>query len=134
MAILEMTFALSAPARRALQGLPSPRMLEFIADRFFDKLENERYREFAVIPGYFTTPHGHRRARSAAQRPQGEKLKSWRTRLTIKTFRGMKKLETRGLSLTWQLEEILYFGFREGFIEEPLKGIDGPISPNAGCA
>lgn len=118
MATLEMTFVLSAPARRALASLVSARSLEFIAERFFDKLEHERYRDFAVIPGYYTTPHGHRQARAGAQRPQGEKLKSWRTKLTIKTLRGMKKLQARGLGLTWQMEEILYFGFREGFIDD----------------
>lgn len=117
MATLEMTFALSAPARRALKALISPRSLEFIAERFFDRLENDRFRDFAVVPGYYTTPHGHRLARAGAQRPKGEKLQSHRTRLTIKTYRGMKRLQARGLGLTWQMEEILYFGFREGFIE-----------------
>ncbi len=116
MATLEMTFALSAPARRALDSLVSPRSLEFIADRFFDKIEHERYRDFAVIPPFYTTPHGHRQARAGQQRQRGEKLKSQRAKLTIKTFRGMKRLQARGLGLTWQLEEILYFGFKEGFI------------------
>ncbi|MBN8223128.1 MAG: hypothetical protein J0L53_19605 [Spirochaetes bacterium] len=116
MALLEMNFALSAPARRALQSLVSPRSLEFVAERFFDKIENERYRDFAVSPGFYTTPHGNRQARSAGQRHRGEKLQSLRTRITIKTYRGMKRLQARGLGLTWQLEEILYFGFKEGFI------------------
>ena len=115
MAILEMTFALSAPARRAMKSIASARNLEFIAERFFDKIEHERYRDFAVNPGYYTTPHGHRQAKS--YRPTGEKLQSLRTSLTIKTFRGMKKLQARGLNLTWQLEEILYFGFQQGFID-----------------
>jgi len=124
MTTIGMTFALSAPARRALLSLPSPRMLEFIAERFFDKLKNERYREFAFIPEYFTTPHGYRFARKGRQRPPGEKLQAHRVRLTLKTFRVMKKLETRGLNLTWLLEEILYFGFKEGWIEMPVKEID----------
>jgi len=116
MATIEMTFALSAPARRALALLPSVRSLEFVAERFFDKMQNERYRDFAVEPAFFTSPHGHRLARAAAQRPRGEKLQSMRTALTIKTFRGMKRLQQRGLNLTWQLEEILYFAYQQGFI------------------
>lgn len=116
MATIEMTFSLSAPARRALSHLPSVRALEFAADRFFDKVQNERYRDFAVEPAFYTSPHGHRLARSAAQRPQGEKLQGTRTTLTIKTLRGMKKLQQRGLSLTWQLEEILFFAYVQGFI------------------
>jgi hypothetical protein len=116
MATIEMTFALSAPARRALAHLPSVRSLEFVAERFFDKVQHERYRDFAVAPAYFTSPHGHRLARAAQQRPRGEKLQEMRTTLTIKTFRGMKRLQQRGLSLTWQLEEILYFAYRHGFI------------------
>ncbi len=116
MATIEMTFSLSAPARRALAHLPSVRSLEFVADRFFDKVQNERYRNFAVEPAFYTSPHGHRLARSGAQRPRGEKLQGTRTVLTIKTLRGMKKLQQRGLSLTWQLEEILYFAFMQGFL------------------
>ena len=47
MATLEMTFVLSAPARRALRSVVSPDKFEFIAERFFDTIENERYRDFA---------------------------------------------------------------------------------------
>lgn len=116
MATIEMTFALSAPARRALALLPNVRSLEFVAERFFDKIQNERYRDFAVEPAFFTSPHGHRLARAVQQRPRGEKLYGTRTTLTIKTLRGMKRLQQRGLSLTWQLEEMLYFGYQQGFI------------------
>ncbi len=118
MANIEMTFALSAPARRALSNLPSARSFELIAERFIDKLQHERYREFAVEPAFFTSAHGYRLARAAAQRPQGEKLHRTRAQLTLKTLRAMKRLQQRGLSLTWQIEEILYFAFREGFIAE----------------
>lgn len=118
MTTIELTFALSAPARRALQGVCTPHNLEFVAERFFDKLENERYREFAVAPDYYTNPRGHRCVRSHSFRRRGEKLAGCRTRLTIKTFRRMKKFQVRGLALTWQLEEILYFGFREGLIND----------------
>lgn len=117
MAILEMTFVLSAPARRALEKIPSAHSLEFIAERFFDKLEHERYRSFAVEPRYFTCAHGYRRARQAEQRPRGEKLHSHRLRLTIRTFRAMKRLQAKGLSLSWQLEEMLFFAFQEGMIQ-----------------
>lgn len=116
MATIELTFALSAPARRALRAIQSPHNLEFVAERFFDKVENERYREFAVSPTYYTNPHGYRSVRS--YRPRGEKLGGHRTRLTIRTFRRMKRLQARGLGLTWQMEEILYFGFREGLIND----------------
>lgn len=116
MATVELTFALSVPARRALASLASPQALEFIAERFVDAMQNERYRDFAFAPAYYTTPHGYRTARKGMQRPVGEKLQSCRTRLTVKTFRAMKKLETRGLSLTWQLEEILYYGFSRGYL------------------
>lgn len=117
MTTIEMSFALSAPARRALESLGSPRALECIAERFFDKLTTERYRDFAVEPQYYTTPHGYRLARSTSLRPRGEKLKSSRARLTIRTFRLMKKLQMRGLALTWQLEEMLYFAFEHGLLK-----------------
>jgi hypothetical protein len=117
MAIVELSFMLSAPARRALESLHSPASLEFVAERFFDKIEHERYREFVVKPQYYTSPHGYRLARSGSARTHAEKLQSQRTRMTIKTFRGMKKLEARGLGLTWQMEEILYFGFQSGYID-----------------
>jgi hypothetical protein len=113
---IQMTFALSAPARRALATLNSAQSLELIAERFFDKIQNERYRDFAVAPGYFTTPHGKRHVYSSTNRSQCEKKQGLRIALTIQTLRGMKKLQARGLGLTWQLEEILYFGFKEGFI------------------
>lgn len=116
MTTIEMSFALSAPARRALESLGSPRVLEFIAERFFDKLTSERYRDFAVLPQFYTTPQGYRLARSTSLRPRGEKLKSSRARLTIKTFRLMKKLQMRGLGLTWQLEEMLFFAFEQGLL------------------
>lgn len=116
MASIEMSFALSAPARRALASLSSARNLEYIAARFFDTIANERYRAFAIEPQYYTSPHGRRMARSFNQRPPGEKVESRRTALTIRMLREMKKLQARGLSLTWQMEEILYFGFREGLL------------------
>lgn len=116
MTTIEMSFALSAPARRALESLSSPWALEFIAELFFDKLTTERYRDFAIEPQYYTTPHGYRLARSTSLRPRGEKLKSSRARLTIRTFRLMKKLQLRGLALTWQLEEMLYFAFEQGLL------------------
>ena len=117
MTTIEMSFALSAPARRALESLSSPWALEFIAELFFDKLTTERYRDFAIEPQYYTTPHGYRLARSTSLRPRGEKLKSSRARLTIRTFRLMKKLQLRGLALTWQLEEMLYFAFEHGLLK-----------------
>ena len=116
MTTIEMSFALSAPARRALESLGSPRVLEFIAERFFDTLTTERYRDFAVKPQYYTTAHGYRLARSASLRPRGEKLKSSRARMTIRTFRLMKKIQARGLGLTWQLEEMLFFAFEQGLL------------------
>lgn len=118
MTTIEMSFALSAPARRALDSLGSPSVLEFIAERFFDKLNTERYRDFVVNPKYYTTPHGHRLARRTSLRPPGEKLKSSRARMTIKTFRLMKKLQMRGLALTWQLEEMLFFAFEQGLLSK----------------
>jgi hypothetical protein len=121
---IEMTFVLSIPARRALGALPSPRILEFIAERFFERIRNHRYRDFAVAPVFYTAPQGHRLARKSTQRPPDEKVQAHRTRLTLATFRGMKKLELRGLNLTWQLEEILYFGFKEGWIGACPKEID----------
>lgn len=116
MATIEITFALSAPARRALSSLRSPRAFDLIAERFFDKLRNERYREFAVEPAFFTSPHGHRLARNANQRPRGEKVHRTRAAITLQTLQAMKRLQQRGLSLTWQIEEILYLAFREGLI------------------
>lgn len=118
MTTIEMSFALSAPARRALASLGSPRTLEFIAECFFDKLTAERYRSFAIQPQYYTSPQGYRLARSSSLRPKGEKLGSSRARLTIRTFRMMKKLQTRGLALAWQLEEMLYFAFQQGLLPE----------------
>ncbi len=118
MTTIEMSFALSAPARRALESLGSPSVLEFIAERFFDKVTTERYRDFVVEPQFYTTPHGYRVARSASLRSRGEKIKSSRARLTIKTFRLMKKLQVRGLALTWQLEEMLYFAFEQGLLSQ----------------
>jgi len=114
MAILQMTFSLSAPARRALATLQTVRQLEHIAEQFFDRLTHERYRDFAVMPQYYTTAHGYRAARRSGQRPQREKLSGVRVTLTIRMLRSMKKLESRGLQLAWQMEEILYFGFLHG--------------------
>lgn len=119
MPIIETTFALSAPARRALTLLRSPQHLEYIAERFFDKIRNERYRDFAVAPTYFTTMHGYRQVHLVTTKSRQEKLENRKTSVTIKMLRGMKKLQSRGLSLTWQMEEILYFGFKEGLIINP---------------
>ncbi|MBS0619631.1 MAG: hypothetical protein JSR44_15710 [Spirochaetes bacterium] len=116
MAILQMTFSLSAPARRALGTLQTVKQLEHIAERFFDRLAHERYRDFAVTPQYYTTAHGYRAARRIGQRPPREKCIGVRVTLTIHMLRSMKKLESRGLQLAWQIEEILYFGFLHGYV------------------
>lgn len=117
MSTIEMSFSLSAPARRALSSLGSARVLEYIAERFADTLSRERYRNFAVTPQYYTNPQGYRLAKAGSQRPRGEKLCKNRVQLTIKTLRVMKRLESRGLALTWQLEEMLYFAFCRGLLQ-----------------
>ncbi|HRP68409.1 MAG TPA: hypothetical protein PLY93_02645 [Turneriella sp.] len=110
---LQMIFQLSAPARRALAAIASPQQLELMAERFYDTLQHERYRDFSVTPTYYTTAHGHRKAQSLKQVEQRE---AYAAVLTLKTLQRMKKLTERGLSITWLMEEILYFGFCRGMI------------------
>lgn len=116
MATIEIAFVLSAPARKALGLVSSPQRLNFMAERFFDQMRHERYRDFAVEPQFFTNPHGFRSVKTATLRPRGEKVKTLRARLAIETLQQMKRLQARGLSLNWQMEEILYFGFRQGLL------------------
>ena len=117
MSLVNISFALSAPARRAWKSLQNHRQFDHIADLFFDTLRHERYRDFAVEPEYFTELHGRRKAHRSSQRPAGEKLYSTQVTLRLKTLQQMKRLESMGLILSWQIEEILYFGFLRGFIE-----------------
>lgn len=115
MPLVKMTFLLSAPARRAWASLKSHRQFDFVAELFFDMLRHERYRAFAVEPEFFTDLHGRRKARKSSQRPAGEKLYRTRITLRLKTLQQMKRLEAMGLTLSWQIEEILYFGFVRGY-------------------
>lgn len=126
MTTIEMSFALSAPARRALAELGSPRVLECIAEQFSAKLNGERYRNFAVEPEFYTSPQGYRLARSTSQRPRGEKRVSVRALLTIRTLRVMKRLQTRGLGFTWQLEEMLFYAFQSGYLLSGRENLEKP--------
>ncbi len=116
MTTLKITFTLSAPARRALGTLETPKHLEYIAERFFDKLQNERYRNFAVQPTYYTTIYGMRKAYPVDESKR-ELKENYPVRLTLKTFGILKKLEQRGLKFTWLMEEILYYGFLHGLLK-----------------
>jgi hypothetical protein len=115
--LVNISFALSAPARRAWANLQNHRQFDHVAELFFDALRHERYREFAVEPEFFTELHGRRKARKSSQRPAGEKLYSTRITLRLKTLQQMKRLEAMGLTLSWQVEEILYFGFIRGYFK-----------------
>lgn len=116
MSIIHLTFALSGPARRALRQIESPLEFARIAEIFADKVKHERYRDYAVMPGYFTLPHGYRRARRESLRLPGENLHRTRVALCLKTLNTLRAMERRGLSLTWLVEEVLYFGFRSGML------------------
>ncbi|MFZ5629255.1 MAG: hypothetical protein ACOY5B_09030 [Spirochaetota bacterium] len=122
MSLVNISFALSAPARRAWASLQNHRQFDEVADLFFDSLRHERYRNFAVEPVFFTGLHGRRRARKSSQRPAGEKLYSTRLTLRLQTLQQMKRLESMGLTLSWQVEEILYFGFLRGYVQPPAGG------------
>lgn len=116
MSLVNVSFALSAPARRAWASLQSHRQFDHVADLFFDTLRHERYRDFAVAPEFFTERNGRRRARKSSQQPAGEKLYITSLTLRLRTLQQMKRLEAMGLTLSWQIEEILYFGFRRGYV------------------
>jgi len=114
MTTINLTFALSAPARRAIASL-SPSRLAFITERFFDTLEAVRYRDFVVSPRYFSDTYGRRRAAKTGQL-LSENRNRLRLYLPLSSYRLMKRLESRGLTLTWQLEEMLYFAVKEGLL------------------
>lgn len=116
MSLVNISFALSAPARRAWANLQNHRQFDHIAELFFDTLRHERYRNFAVEPEFFTERYGRRKARVSSQRRDGEKVHSTRLTMRLSTLRQMKRLELLGFTLSWQIEEILYFGFHRGFI------------------
>ncbi|GAB4436054.1 MAG: hypothetical protein OHK0011_19230 [Turneriella sp.] len=122
MSLVKLTFPLSAPARRAWTSLQNHREFDHIADLFFDSLRHERYREFAVQPEFSTGLNGRRKARKSSQRPAGEKLYNTRLTLRLRTLQQMKRLESMGLTLSWQVEEILYFGFLRGYVQPPAGG------------
>jgi hypothetical protein len=122
--LVKIQFALSAPARLAWTSLRSHQEFDHIAEHFFDALRYERYRDFAVMPEYYTERHGRRHAVRASQQPPGEKLHPTRLTMRLKTLQQMKRLEAqRGLMLGWQVEEILYFGFRRGMIRPQSRGL-----------
>lgn len=116
MSLVNITFAISAPAKRAWDNLKNHRQFDHIAELFFDALQHERYRCFAVRPDFFTEVHGHRKARRDSLRAPGEKLHKTKLIVQLKTLQRMKRLENLGLSLSWQVEEILYFGFSHGML------------------
>ena len=116
MSLVNITFALSAPAKRAWENLSNHRHFDQVAELFFDAMRHERYRNFVVDPHFFTEVHGHRRARKHSLRSPGEKLHRVRLVMQLQTLQKMKRLENLGLALSWQVEEILYFGFCRGLL------------------
>lgn len=116
MATIQISVPLSAPAARAWRSLCHHTEFDQIAELFFDKLQYERYRDFAVLPEFFTNHRGERIARRQSQHPKGEKLQQVKLRVGLPTFRRMQKLQRRGLTLAWQVEEILFYGFRTGLL------------------
>ena len=117
MSLVNITFALSAPAKRAWENLSNHRQFDHVAGLFFDAMRHERYRNFVVEPHFFTEAHGHRRARKYSLRLPGEKLHRVRLVMQLQTLQKMKRLENLGLALSWQVEEILYFGYCRGLLQ-----------------
>ncbi len=116
MTTITKTLQLSAPACRALKRIATPAALEFIAERFYDTLQHERYRDFAVSPQYSTTASGYRFAARETQHAKEENLHRVVVALTSTTLRTMKRLEVRGLTHAWQLEEMLFFAHEKGLL------------------
>ncbi len=123
MPLINLTLTLSPPARRAWYNLRSHRQFDEIADLFFDTLRHERYRSFAVEPVYYTDRNGVRRAKKTSQSLANEKAYSTNLTIRLRTLQKMKRLQSRGLALSWQAEEILYFGFLRGLIATPESSI-----------
>lgn len=133
MSLVNITFAISAPAKRAWHNLENHRQFDHIAELFFDALQHERYRGFAVRPVFFTEIHGNRKARKHSLRAPGEKLHKTKLIMQLRTLQRMKRLENLGLSLSWQVEEILYFGFTRGLLH-PRIYAQQVMSSSSGAA
>lgn len=114
---IQITCALSAPARRAWSQLQREQKFDFVAELFFDSLKFARYREFAVMPQFYTTRDGRRLAIQHSQLPREEKRRETKVAINLKTWGKMKKCQSMGLTIVWQIEEILYFAFVRGILD-----------------
>lgn len=121
---IQITCPLSAPARRAWQQLHQEHKFDFAAELFFDSLRFTRYRDFAVMPRFYTAPNGRRLALKHSQINREENRQETKIAVQLKTWNKMKKYQSLGLGIAWQIEEILYFAFVRGIL--PPRS----VSPN----
>lgn len=103
---IHLNVELSPVTIRALKKVESHTDLGFIIDYFTDVLLKERYREFIMQPRYTTTKTG---SRVAMPVPRREKTRNLRVQVPCSVMHKIRRLQKRGLEISWLLEEALFF-------------------------
>lgn len=85
---------------------------DLMVDLFLDAMEYGSYRSFYVPPGFTIAASGKKTARTAAVR--GQKVKS-KIFIGLSIFRRMRKFVAKGYSVSWIIQESLYYNIRSDY-------------------
>lgn len=103
---IHLNIEVSPVTLRALKKVESHIDLGYIVDSFADALLKERYREFILQPKYTSTRSGSRVALPIARK---EKTQSTRVQVPCSVMQKIRRLQKRGLEISWLVEEALFF-------------------------
>ena len=110
---IQLKIRLSPFGLRALKKIDFEKT-NFILDLFVHKIKNERYREFCDQPKFHTNIYGKRVVKILPIEPNACKIIVGVTLATHKTIRYLQSL---GHSLSWIVEEALFFGFQNSLLD-----------------